>query len=175
MMNFLAAGALAGAFFAGTRTKVSRRAVSLAALAFGIALGATGAVHSLDLALVGLIAVGATSVAFSASVQSTLQLSVEPEMRGRILSLYQVVYQGSTPLGSIIVGALASTAGARSSLILGSVAAIGASAVALRGGDRARRILRIDRASASGNERVDARDAVVQSNPPPAEPEGASP
>jgi len=68
---------------------------------------------------------------FSASVQSVLQLTASPEMRGRVLSLYQTVYQGTTPLGSLLMGTLAGTVGARSGLILGSLAALAASGAGL--------------------------------------------
>ena len=61
--------------------------------------------------MVSMTAVGFASVLFSASVQSAIQLEAPPEMRGRILSLYQIVYMGTTPLGALLVGALASTAG----------------------------------------------------------------
>lgn len=124
MMNFLAGGALVGALVSGTRTAVTRKTVSWSAFAFGAALGVAAAVDNLWVALTALIFVGATSVTFSASVQSALQLAVEPEMRGRVISLYQIVYMGTTPLGALIVGALASTVGARSGLVVGSVAAL---------------------------------------------------
>jgi hypothetical protein len=48
-----------------------------------------------------------------------------------VLSLYQVVYAGTTPLGALIVGALASSVGARSGLVLGAVAALLAGIVGL--------------------------------------------
>jgi MFS family permease len=124
MVNSLALGALAGAVVSGTRTRVSSRAVAWAAVAFGAALGAAAAVDDFAVALIALAAVGAASVTFSTSAQAALQLSAAPEMRGRVLSLYQVVYAGTTPLGALIVGALASTAGARSGLVVGSLAAM---------------------------------------------------
>jgi MFS family permease len=137
MMNFLAAGALGGALATGTKGAVTPRIASWASLAFGAALGLAAAASDLRLSLAALIAVGATSVMFSASVQATLQLSVEPEMRGRILSLYQIVYQGTTPIGAILVGWLASTSGARSGLVLGAIAALVAGAAGLRASPRA--------------------------------------
>jgi MFS family permease len=124
MMNFLAAGALAGAVAAGTRVTITPRNVSWASVGFGIALGLAAATSDLRITLAALIAVGAASVTFSASVQGVIQLAVEPEMRGRILSLYQILYQGTTPLGAILIGWLASVSGARSGLVLGAVAAV---------------------------------------------------
>jgi MFS family permease len=138
MMNFLAAGALCGALAVGTRTVVTRRTVSWAALAFGVALGVAGIVDDLKIALLAMIAVGGASVAFSASVQSAVQLAAEPEMRGRVLSLYQILYQGTTPLGSVLTGWLAATAGARAGLVVGSVAALLAGAWGLLFGGKPR-------------------------------------
>ncbi len=124
MVNFLALGALGGALISGVRTTVGPRFVSLAAVAFGAALCVTAAAPDLRLALPALVAVGATSVLFSASVQASLQLAAAPEMRGRILALYAMVYQGTTPIGALIVGGLAATAGARSGLVVGGVGAV---------------------------------------------------
>jgi MFS family permease len=124
LMNFLAVGALGGAIATGARIAVTPRVTAWASVGLGAALGLASMSSSLDLVLPAMIAVGAASVIFSASIQATLQLSVIPEMRGRILALYQVLYQGTTPIGAILVGWLASTSGARSGLVLGAVAAI---------------------------------------------------
>ena len=131
MVNFLALGALGGALISGVRTTVGPRFVSLAAVAFGAALCVTAAAPDLRLALPALVVVGATSVLFSASVQASLQLAAAPEMRGRILALYAMVYQGTTPMGALIVGSLAATAGARSGLVVGGVGAVLAGLVGL--------------------------------------------
>jgi MFS family permease len=131
MVNSLALGSLGGALASGTRSHVTSRAVAWAALGFGAALAVASAVDDFAVMLVALAAVGAASVMFSASTQSALQLTSAPEMRGRVLSLYQVVYAGTTPLGALIVGALASSVGARSGLVLGAVAALLAGAVGL--------------------------------------------
>jgi MFS family permease len=110
---------------------VSSRAVAWAALGFGATLGVASAVDDLAAMLLALAAVGAASVMFSASVQSALQLAAAPEMRGRVLSLYQVVYAGTTPLGALIVGALASAVGARSGLLVGAIGGLLAGGVGI--------------------------------------------
>jgi MFS family permease len=124
MVNFLAVGALGGAVVSSTRRGMSAKVVPWAALAFGAALGLASIVDDLAVMLVALLVVGATSVTFSAAVQTTLQLSAAPEMRGRIVSFYQLVYMGTTPLGALLVGALASSEGARSGLVVGSIGAL---------------------------------------------------
>jgi MFS family permease len=131
MVSCLAVGSLAGALASGMRSQVTSRAVAWAALGFGATLAAAAAIDDFTVMLVALAAVGAASVMFSASTQSALQLASAPEMRGRVLSLYQVVYAGTTPLGALVVGALASSVGARSGLVLGAVAALLAGAVGI--------------------------------------------
>ena len=126
MANALGIGALAGAVVAGMRTTVTTRLVAVAATAFGITLTAAAAAASLPVSLVALVFAGAAMVTFSASVQASLQLAAAPEMRGRIVALYQMVFTGTTPLGALVVGALAATVGARSGLLLGGLGALAA-------------------------------------------------
>ena len=48
--------------------------------------------------------VGAASIAFISTSNTTLQLAAAPEMRGRVMALYSVAFLGSTPVGEPIVG-----------------------------------------------------------------------
>jgi MFS family permease len=57
----------------------------------------------------------------------TMQMNAAPEMRGRIMALWTVASLGSTPIGGPIIGAIGEHAGARWSLVVGGMAAIGAS------------------------------------------------
>jgi MFS family permease len=69
---------------------------------------------------------------------STLQLAAEPNMRGRVMSLWFVAFQGSTPIGGPVVGWLMGVAGARAGLGLGAVTCLIVAAIglaALRGID----------------------------------------
>jgi MFS family permease len=52
---------------------------------------------------------------------STLQLNSEPEMRGRVMSLWFVAFQGSTPIGGPIVGWIMAVIGPRAGLGLGAI------------------------------------------------------
>jgi len=67
-------------------------------------------------------------VVFAASVNSFLQLAVAPEMRGRVMALYSVVFLGSTPIGGPLMGWIAGAAGPRAALALGGLVAIAAAA-----------------------------------------------
>jgi MFS family permease len=131
MVNFLAVGALAAGLLSSTRTTVSSRMVAWASVGFGLALGVSALLDDFVVFLVAMSIVGFASVLFSASVQSLVQLAAPAEMRGRILSLYQIVYMGTTPLGALLVGGLAATAGSRYGLVVGAAGALAAGAFGL--------------------------------------------
>jgi hypothetical protein len=57
-----------------------------------------------------------------------MQLAAAPSMRGRVMSLYSVVFLGSTPIGAPLVGWLAEVASPRAGLALGGAAALVAAA-----------------------------------------------
>ena len=104
-----------GRYAAPRRTEV----LALAALAFGVFGLAAAVAPSLGSEFVVLAAVGAASVTFAAGINSSLQLTAAPEMRGRVMSLYSVVFLGSTPIGGPLAGWLSGAMGPRSALVLG--------------------------------------------------------
>src|SRR5262249_37432170 len=77
----------------------------------------------LPLELLALGLAGAGSIAFMSMGNSTLQLNAAPEMRGRVMSLWFVAFQGSTPIGGPLVGATMAAFGARAGLGLGATVA----------------------------------------------------
>ena len=119
-------GSVAGALAAGARGKVGPRLLIGAAAAFGIAELLVAAAPTVELQVAALIPLGAISVTFAAGINSSLQLGVEPAMRGRVMALYSVVFLGSTPIGAPLVGWIAEVAGPRAGLLLGAVAALAA-------------------------------------------------
>lgn len=58
-----------------------------------------------------LLAVGWSMITFTASANSTIQVNVPPEMRGRAMSVYAMLMQGTAPLGNLIAGGLAEKLG----------------------------------------------------------------
>lgn len=123
-------GAIAGAVANGTRTRVRPSLLVAAAAVFGTLVLALAMAPSLPLAALALLPLGAASVVFAASVNSALQLAVEPAMRGRVMALYSVVFLGSTPIGGPLMGWVANTAGPRTALAIGGVVAIAAGGLA---------------------------------------------
>jgi MFS family permease len=71
-----------------------------------------------------LMLLGAASVTFAATINSTLQLAVSPEMRGRVMALYSVVFLGSTPIGGPLAGWLAQSYDPRVALLLAAASGL---------------------------------------------------
>ena len=58
------------------------------------------------------------------SANATFQMSVAPQLRGRVMALYMMVFMGGTPLGAPIVGWVGATFGARWTLIGGGAMSV---------------------------------------------------
>lgn len=121
-------GSVAGALATGARGRTGPRLLVSAAAAFGAAELLVAVAPTVELQLAALVPLGAVSVTFAAGVNSALQLTVEPAMRGRVMALYSVVFLGSTPIGAPLVGWIAEVAGPRAGLVLGAAAALAAAA-----------------------------------------------
>jgi predicted MFS family arabinose efflux permease len=71
-----------------------------------------------------LVLLGGAAVIFAASINSSLQLAVAPEMRGRVMALYSVVFLGSTPIGAPLVGWLSEAYDPRVALLLAGISGL---------------------------------------------------
>jgi MFS family permease len=130
MTAAMGVGAVMGGLVVAARGKIGVRPLMLAAAGFGIALTFATLAPSLPVEIAILPFVGWGSISFMSMANSTLQLTAAPEMRGRVMSLWFVGFQGSTPIGGPIVGWLMAVAGARAGL---GVAAVTCFVVALGG------------------------------------------
>ncbi|MEV6758081.1 MFS transporter [Streptomyces sp. NPDC051214] len=135
----LAAGSLAAAFVTTARRgRPTSRTVLVAALGFGVLETATGLAPSYAAVVVLLVLTGFATVWFAQAANHRIQLGTDTEFRGRVMALYTLVFQGSTPLGALFVGRLSEEAGARSGLYVGGLVSC-AAAVAALAVDRAAR------------------------------------
>lgn len=123
-------GAVCGGLLVAARGRTGLRPLVLAAWLFGASVAAAAVAPSLPLELVALGFTGAASITFMSTGNSTLQLTAAATMRGRVMALWFVAFQGSTPIGGPIIGWAMGVAGARAGLGLGAVACL---AVAVAG------------------------------------------
>jgi MFS family permease len=145
MSAAMGVGAIGGGLLVAVRGRTGLRPLIRYALVFAVALGLTAAAPSLGFALVALVFAGAASVSFMATGNATLQLEADPTMRGRVMALWFVAFQGSTPIGGPLVGWLMSVAGDRWGLVAGALgcvlaALLGTLTLARRAGQRGREV-----------------------------------
>jgi MFS family permease len=121
MTAAMGVGAVVGGLFVATKGRTGLPPLVLAATAFGVVLLLASLAPNLPLEIVALAFVGGASISFMSTGNSTLQLTAAPGMRGRVMSLWFVAFQGSTPIGGPIVGWVMAQAGARAGLGLGGI------------------------------------------------------
>jgi MFS family permease len=126
LVSAMGVGSVAGALIVGSHGRTGPRLIAGAALVFGATALLAAAMPSLALELPLLALLGAAAVTFAATINSTLQLAVEPAMRGRVMALYSVVFLGSTPIGGPLTGWLSEAYDPRFALLLAATAGISA-------------------------------------------------
>jgi MFS family permease len=119
-------GSVIGALITGARGRTGPGLIAAAALAFGVAALLAAIAPTLAFELPVLALLGAAAVTFAASVNSSLQLAVEPRMRGRVMALYSVVFLGSTPIGGPLAGWLSEAYDPRVALLLAAISGLSA-------------------------------------------------
>src|SRR5450755_2080223 len=142
MTAAMGVGAVIGGLFTAARGRTGLRPMIIASAGFGAAILATAFSPVIGLAYAALLFVGWASVSFIAIGNSTIQLSADPGMRGRVIALWQVAFQGTTPIGGPAVGIIIALSGPRSGLAVGGAACLVAGAGGALLARRARRAAR---------------------------------
>jgi MFS family permease len=118
----LGVGALVGALFMARRSGKPTHAMLIGtALAFGVMEALAGFMGTLIPAMIFIAATGAMMSSFSASANTTTQLSTPPGMRGRVMSVYTMLFLGTTPFGNLTVSAIAAAFGPTASFVASGV------------------------------------------------------
>jgi MFS family permease len=121
----LAIGALAGALAGSSRRgRPSVYIVLVAALLFGGLEVLVGFAPSYFLAMLLLIPTGFFMMYFAQAANQRVQLGADAEIRGRVVALYMLVFLGTTPFGSMIIGWAADHFGPRSGMWIGGVVSL---------------------------------------------------
>jgi len=119
--SIMAVGTLGGALLAARRAGPRLRFLLGGALGLG-AFTLLGSVSpSFWLYAAVLVPIGLASITFLNSCNTSIQLSVEPRFRGRVLALYLAVLQGGTAVGAPLMGWIGTEFGARWSVAAGGV------------------------------------------------------
>ncbi|MBI3648945.1 MAG: MFS transporter [Actinobacteria bacterium] len=116
---------------ANRATAPTGRRLALFTTLFGVFLFTEGLAPTLAAALLLMVPLGVAGMLFAITANSTLQLASRPEMRGRVMAIYGVVFLGSTPIGSPLMGWIGEHVGSRAGFLVGGVVAVGVGLVAL--------------------------------------------
>jgi predicted MFS family arabinose efflux permease len=119
-------GTLAGALTLASRKDISNRVrlSVLATMACCVALFLFAVSQWYAPAFLFLIGVGFFSVIATSLIAATIQLTVSPELRGRVMSLYMLTIIGVPSAGAFLTGALADLFGVQFAVAAGAVLVI---------------------------------------------------
>ena len=121
-----AIGALIGALAAARRSRTGLRLLLMTALAFGLLEAATGLMPTYWSFLILLVPTGLAVISFTTLANSSVQLSVPADMRGRVMGIYMLVFLGGAPAGSPLTGWIAEQYGTRFAMIAGAAISVAA-------------------------------------------------
>ncbi|MBG0826455.1 MFS transporter [Planomonospora sp. ID67723] len=117
--SVFAVGALGGALMAARRVRPSRRLLIGGAVSFGLFQIATGLAPWYPLYLLLLVPTGIALISVNTSANSSVQLAASPEMRGRVMGIYVLVFTGGAPVGAPLLGWIADLGGPRAGVVVG--------------------------------------------------------
>lgn len=109
LMSLIGAGSLTGAMLMATisRSGPKRFILYIVPLLIGASLILVGSSRIYLLTGAALAVTGFFLITFTSSANSTMQLNTSSEYLGRVMSVYSLVFAGSTPLGNLYAGSIA--------------------------------------------------------------------
>jgi MFS family permease len=131
LMGATGVGALVGALTLAARTGLSGlgRWVTFACAGFAVSLIAFGLSRNFWLSAALLVPVGYCMMLQMSASNTLIQSMVPDHLRGRVMSVYSMMFMGMAPFGALFGGALADRLGAPTTVIMGAVACLGGAAI----------------------------------------------
>ncbi|MBN6056169.1 MFS transporter [Nonomuraea sp. RK-328] len=129
--SMFAVGALGGALLAARRSRPSRKVLMAGAIGFGLFQVATGLAPFYPLYLLLLVPTGVALITVNTAANASVQLASSPDMRGRVMGIYMLVFTGGAPVGATLVGWLSDLGGPRAGVMLSGVLALAGTGLAL--------------------------------------------
>jgi len=133
--GFLMAASGIGSLLAAMRLVFGGRPRPIRLATGAMLLGVSSVLLAVDrnfaIALGLMVLIGFGSILMAATGNTTIQLAVPDQLRGRVMSVYTTVFAGSTPFGGLITGAIASGFGAAAAIVLGGLLSLATGLVAI--------------------------------------------
>jgi len=132
LTSIMALGSVAGALYAARHARPRMSLLFGGAAVFGLGLAVAAFMPDYLAFGVALLVIGAAAQIFTTTTNGFVQLSSEPDMRGRVMAILLAIALGGTPLGAPIVGWVADTLGPRWALGVGAASGFAAAIVGFR-------------------------------------------
>ena len=115
LMSCMGIGAFVGALVLASISKAgpNKFLLYVVPIFVGVALTFIGFTSVYALTGVALAIAGFFFILFSSNANSMMQMNTENEYRGRVMSVYTLVFAGSTPIGNIFAGVISQNAGSK--------------------------------------------------------------
>ncbi len=126
LMGASGIGALVGSVMLAMRSSVRGlgRWVAIASFAFGASALAFAFSKNFVLSIIVLVPLGISMMVQMASSNTLIQSMVRDELRGRVMSVYTMMFVGLGPIGALVAGSMAEHAGAPRTVAAGAVLTI---------------------------------------------------
>jgi len=126
LMSSIGIGALSGAFYLASRRSVLGLGKILVAAfsSFGVCIVIFSLSSNIFLSMLMLVVCGASLVLIMGSDNTIIQTIVDDSKRGKVMSIYIMIFMGMVPIGSLLAGSLASRIGAPYTLMVGGIVSI---------------------------------------------------
>ncbi|HJZ41720.1 MAG TPA: MFS transporter [Bacteroidales bacterium] len=123
LMSALGAGAVTGAIYMATRKSVIGlgRIISVNTILFGLTIVLASLSEKMHLSLIVFFFGGLSMILTLAAVNTMLQTLADEDMRGRVMSFYAMALMGTTPIGNLLAGTIASGIGISFTLLTGGI------------------------------------------------------
>jgi MFS family permease len=124
LSSIMAVGTMSGALLGAGRDKPRFKYLLVGAAFFGFGCVLAAIAPDYWLFAASLVMIGVAALTFMNTSNSLMQLSTEPEMRGRVMAIRLAIALGGTPIGGPIVGWVADHFGPRWSIAVGAAAGL---------------------------------------------------
>lgn len=128
MIAAFGAGAVAAAALSSMRAENLDNRLLTRLATLGIGMAGVGLAPNGWVALVALVIAGYGYLGANSLATSSIQLRIDDSQRGRVMAVWSIAFLGVKPISAVISGALAELVGARASMVVMCVPAIGVAA-----------------------------------------------
>lgn len=129
LSSIMAIGSVAGALMAARRERPRVALLFAGAAFFGFGCALAAVMPSFWLFALALIVIGVSSQTLMTTANGTVQMTTDPQLRGRVMAIYMAIFMGGTPVGAPIVGWVADTFGPRWAMGVGAASGFAAALV----------------------------------------------